>query len=712
MRVAKVVIFNKYADLDGTLDYRIPPHVNAPVGAIVKVPLQARVVEGIVFAHSEDTAVAELRDIIAAGPCLPRELVELADWLAVRAGCSVAAAVTAMLPPRFHGNPPVRWRVDEKALAVAELTEKQRQAADFLRRRRPMLKAELSRALGISKGVIDKLVEKGVLIPAVADDPWDLEEVVALTAAQQAAISSIEAKTNGLRQGGEFLLYGVTGSGKTQVYINLARKVLQAGRQALVLVPEIALTSQLVARFRMEFGAADIVLLHSGLSASVRAEDWQKIVRGQASIVIGTRSAVFAPLSNLGLIVVDEEHEPAYKQEEVPRYHARDVALFRARWHKGILVLGSATPSLESYTRAMRGRYHLIAMPQRVSGHTPVTAEIVDMRAELRQGNRDIFSRALRQALEETLARNEQALLFLNRRGVAPTVLCRNCGFKYSCPNCSTALTLHGDGKLLCHHCGARALLAQNCPQCGSKYLCQLGLGTEKLEARLKEIFPHTAVCRLDRDTAASAADKERYLSGFYRQESGILLGTQMIAKGLDFPRVTLVGIVLADLSLGMPDFRAGERTFQLITQAAGRTGRSKRNGRVIVQTYQPEHYSIRFALDGDYEGFYRYELRQRKAAGMPPFSALTRILVSSPEQENLLAHVRRINDLLAGSNLELLYSGPPPLEKLKGRYRWHYLFRHSGSRADWLAVHALHREISTDRQCRVVIDNNPYNFM
>lgn len=715
MTVAKVVILNKFADLDYLLDYRIPPQTSAPVGSFVKVSLGKRRVEGIVFAHAQESELKELKEIMAVLPgLLPRELVELAKWLAVRAGCSVSAALSGILPSGIGVSPLSRWQVSEGTLAGVNLTEKQQLVVDFLRNRPPMLKVDICRALGVSVAPINNLVRREILVPAadfIQDSPWALKDVETLTAEQEEVLDAITAGSEDFSRGKEFLLFGVTGSGKTEVYIRLAQQVLAKGKRVMVLVPEIALTAQLVARFKMAFGSG-VSVLHSGLRASQRSRNWERIARGEFSVLIGTRSAAFAPLDNLGLIVLDEEHEPAYKQEETPRYHARDIAVFRARWHNATLVLGSATPALESFARAEAGRYQLVELPWRVYSHESIATELVDMRQELAEGNRDMLSRELLKALRETLARNEQALLFLNRRGVAPTVLCRSCGFRYSCSNCSTALTLHRGGQLKCHHCGATAKLAKNCPQCGSKYLRELGLGTQKLEARLETLFPGTEVCRLDRDTAASAGDKEQQLAQFYGQESGILLGTQMIAKGLDFPRMTLVGVILADLSLGMTDFRAAERTFQLVTQAAGRTGRADKPGRVLIQTYQPEHYSLKFALTGDYRGFYQHEMKQRRGTRMPPYSALTRILLSSKEQKYLLAQVEQIDALLPSSGLEKLYSGPPPLERLKGRFRWHLLLRHAGGAAAWKRIDELRRQLKHNRNCRVVFDNNPINFM
>lgn len=715
MVIARVEILPKHRELNFALDYQIPSGVSAPPGSLVRVPLANRVVEGVVIGHADHSEFGELKEILEVGEiCLSQEMLDLAAWLAVRAGCTVSSILSAMLPPekREQREPPLQWIINP--ISQEDLTEKQQMVADFLDSRGPMTRAQICRALGISPVPVNNLINRNILVPAdtsISSGSWQLDDVEELTAEQAAALAEIEKGTDGFQKGAEFLLYGVTGSGKTEVYIRLARTMLVIGRQALILVPEIALTAQLVARFKQAF-REKVAVLHSGLKGSTRYAQWDRIYRGEAGIVIGTRSAVFAPLSNLGLVVLDEEHEPAYKQEETPRYHARDAALFRARWHKAAVVLGSATPALESFARAEKKRYNLIEMPRRIYQDKAVSTEVVDMRQELHQGNRDMLSRSLQKALAETLARDEQALLFLNRRGVAPTVLCRQCGFRYACSNCSTSLTLHQHGILKCHHCGLTIPVAKICPECGSKYLRELGLGTQKLEKRLQTLFPGCSIFRLDRDAARSAEEKEQQLYSFYQQGAGILLGTQMIAKGLDFPRVTLVGIVLADLSLAVTDFRGAERTFQLITQAAGRTGRdSHLRGRVIVQTYQPEHYGIRFAVAGDYRSFYRYEMGIRSRSGLPPFSALTRIILSAREQKYLLSQVEQINDTLDG-DCEQLFSGPAPLEKLKGRFRWHILLRHSGSAQAWKGIDSLRRKIRPSNNVRIVFDNNPHNFM
>lgn len=713
MAVARVLIMSKYADIEQPLDYAIPPGLSAPPGSVVRAPLGPRLVEGVVLVHPPEGQVPNLKEIRAVGPRrLSRELLGLAAWLAPRTGCSLAVALQAMLPPLGSGAPPKLWRL-ALPLPDSKLTAKQLLVVDYLKGQRPQSKAEIARALTISAAPINSLIAKQYLQPVAAAPTapaWDLPPVTELTADQKRVLTAVEERSNGFTSGGEYLLHGVAGSGKTEVYIRLTRAVLAAGRQVLVLTPEIALTPQLVARYRAVF--PQIAVFHSGLGSGRRAQEWDRIATGKAPIVIGTRSGVFAPLQRIGLIILDEEHELAYKQEEAPRYHARDVARFRARQHGALLVLGSATPALETYYSAVRGRPYLLTMPRPVQRGHSIQTEIIDMRQELARGNRHMLSEALTAALTATLAKKEQALLFLNRRGVAPTVLCRSCGYRYTCPNCSTSLTLHGQGLLRCHHCGATTRLAAACPNCGSKYLRELGAGTQKLEAFLAARYPEAHLSRVDRDTAGTARSKEQRLFDFYRQESGILLGTQMIAKGLDFPKITLVGVVLADLSLALPDFRAAERTFQLVAQAAGRAGRAFLPGRVIIQTYEPEHYSIRLATAGDYQGFYQAELAIREKAGLPPFSTLTRILVAAKERRLLQKKVEQITGLLSQEQFDLLYSGPPPLERIKGRWRWHFLLRHAGARVDWQRLAGLRRATTPAAQIRIAFDHNPHSFM
>lgn len=500
-----------------------------------------------------------------------------------------------------------------------------------------------------------------------------------------------------------FLLHGVTGSGKTELYLRAIARALRKGRQALVLVPEIALTAQLVRRFAARFGE-QVVVLHSDLSLGERYDTWRRLRRGDAKVVVGSRSAVFAPLPTLGLIVVDEEHEPSYKHEEGVRYHARDVALELAALTQSVVILGSATPSIESYQRARDGAYQLVELPERVgrkaSGASQQIAmppvRIVDMRVELQNGNRSIFCRALQHALHEVLAKHQQALLFLNRRGTAAFVMCRDCGHVVGCPRCSAPLTVHRIGEettttgassgyelLRCHTCGHRELPPTLCPQCWSSRIRHFGVGTQRVVAEVQQLLPEARVLRWDRDVTGRKGAHDRLLQSFLNHEADIVVGTQMIAKGLDLPLVTLVGVVSADTGLHMPDFRAGERAFQLMAQVAGRAGRRDLGGQVIIQSYTPEHYALRAAAEHDYRSFFREEIAFRAETHYPPFGQLVRFVTSSTNAdrvqttaEALAERVEVALDRLKLSNAAVIGPAPAFMERVRGRYRWHLLVR------------------------------------
>ncbi len=505
------------------------------------------------------------------------------------------------------------------------------------------------------------------------------------------------------RQHAVFLLHGVTGSGKTELYLRAIARALRQGRQALVLVPEIALTAQLVRRFAARFGA-QVVVLHSGLSLGERFDTWRRLRRGEARVVVGSRSAVFAPLPELGLIVVDEEHEPSYKHEEGVRYQARDVALELAALTDSVVILGSATPAVESYQRAREGMYTLLDLPERVgrkanggSKSIPLPpVQIVDMRLELQQGNRSIFSRALQRALSDVLKKRQQALLFLNRRGTAAFVMCRDCGYVVGCPRCSAPLTVHLVGQeglngarsagyelLRCHTCGHRELAPTTCPECWSARIRHFGIGTQRVVAAVEELWPDARVLRWDRDVTGRKGAHDRLLQLFLNHEADIVVGTQMIAKGLDLPLVTLVGVVSADTGLHMPDFRAGERAFQLMAQVAGRAGRRDLGGQVILQSYTPDHYALCAAAEHDYRGFFREEIAFREETHYPPFSQLVRFVASGANPDGVRtqaeALAERINDAIRRIQLsDAALIGPAPafMERMRGRYRWHLLVR------------------------------------
>lgn len=473
-----------------------------------------------------------------------------------------------------------------------------------------------------------------------------------------------------------FLLYGITGSGKTEIYIRSIREAISLGKRAIVLVPEISLTPQTVSILQSRFGGS-VGVLHSRLSPGERFDMWRKAKAGDYDIVVGARSAIFAPLQNLGLIIVDEEHETSYKQDEPdPRYSGRDVALVRAKFEKAICILGSATPSLESFHNARRGKSTLVSLPSRVEGRGLPPVRVVDMKGS----PNEIFSQILLERMEERLRKGEQTILFLNRRGFSNFLFCRDCGFVFKCQDCSVSLTHHTrEGILLCHYCGFRMLPPDECPECGGRKVTSRGVGTERVEKELGAIFPQIRVARMDLDTTSRKGAHQRIFYSFRRGEADILLGTQMVAKGFDIPKVTLVGVISADTALNLPDFRAAERTFQLLTQVAGRTGRGELGGEVVIQTYSPDHYAIQLAKKQDYLGFYEKEIRERKELNYPPFSRLGRVVFSSPVEEETRREAHRFASELARRTIgrvQILGPAPAPISKVKGSYRWQILLK------------------------------------
>ena len=478
-----------------------------------------------------------------------------------------------------------------------------------------------------------------------------------------------------------FLLHGVTGSGKTEVYLQAAAAALELGKSVLVLVPEIALATQLEAHFLGRFGSR-VALLHSGLTSGQRFDQWNRVAQGKADVVIGARSAVFAPLAEPGLIIVDEEHDGSYKQDDGLRYHGRDLAVLRASQSKAVVILGSATPSVTSSYHASKGKYYLLALEKRIEERPLPTVEVVDMQSiQTVSGKPPVFSPVLIKNLRENLAHGEQSLVFLNRRGFANFMICRDCGQTVQCKHCQISLTLHkAGGKLLCHYCGFTLPSKTVCTKCQSISLTAIGTGTERLEQELAEIFPDARIGRLDRDTCLKRNDYIKVLKAVHKGEIDILLGTQMITKGHHFPNVTLVGIVLADTGLGMPDFRAGERTFQLISQVSGRAGRGEKPGRVIVQTFQPEHYSIMMAQNHDYAGMYAREIELRKGLGYPPFSRIINIKIEGREEGNVRDTAARLVTIARKfqrkSQPEILGPAPAPLMRLRDKYRWQILLK------------------------------------
>jgi primosomal protein N' (replication factor Y) len=514
-----------------------------------------------------------------------------------------------------------------------------------------------------------------------------------------------------------FLLQGVTGSGKTEVYLRAIDACLALGRGALLMVPEIALTPSVAGQFAHRFGDR-VAILHSAFHDAERAEQWRRIRGGLAGVVVGTRSGVFAPVQNLGLIVVDEEHDHSYKQQETPRYHGRDVAVYRAQACGACVVLGSATPSLESRYNAERGKYQLLDLPERIERRPMPHVELIDMRQEFLQTRQQAtFSRRLKDAIAERLKSGEQSMLLLNRRGFSSFVTCRACGWRMECPNCAVTLTWHRrDRRMLCHYCNTAQRTPTRCPQCDSEYLQYIGTGAEKAEDELHHEFPQARIARMDRDTVSGKRHFETILQGFRDGDYDVLVGTQMIAKGHDIPNVTLVGIVSADIGLGMPDFRAAERTFQLLTQAAGRAGRGDLAGQVLIQTVNPEHYAVRFAAAQDYQLFYEKEIQFRRLMRYPPFSALANVLVRSERQEQALAMSSELGQLLdpPPEGLKVLGPAEAPVPRLRNEFRYQLLLK-AASRKRLNEVLQMLRRHAVDRKWSatgLVIDVDPMTLM
>jgi len=643
------------------LDYLVPETLSEriSVGSRVRVPFRDKSALATVvatLAQSEAEGIRPIEAVVGDTPVLSEELLELGNWMSTYYCCPIETVMRSLLPQVIR-RAEIGWK---KQLFVQPARKIDNEEIEQLRRRAPrqaelleaisrldapISAAQLLRKMSLDNQTLRALVKRGfaeLREQAVVRDPHGDEQFIAtsnleLNEEQVLALKQITEALDSPGSARPILLHGVTGSGKTEIYLQAIPATLARGRSAIVLVPEISLTPQTVERFKGRFAEAQdaVAVLHSHLSEGERHDEWHKIHSGRARIVIGARSAVFAPLKNLGLIIVDEEHETTYKQEEAPRYHARDVAVVRAKIEKCVAVLGSATPSLESYYNATIGKYRLATLTQRVDDRQMPLMRIVDLRQERRKERAiAILSEKLRGAIADRLEKREQTILFLNRRGFSTSLLCSNCGEARNCPNCSVALTFHRHvARLSCHLCGHTAAVPKKCPACGKDALIYAGFGTEKVESTVAHIFPNATVRRMDADSMTRKQAYRDTLLNFRAGKIDILVGTQMIAKGLHFPNVTLVGIINADLALHLPDFRAGERTFQLLTQVAGRAGRGETPGEVFVQTYTPFSPSIQFARHHDFPGYFQQELEFRERCDFPPFKHAILIIVRSAHE-------------------------------------------------------------------------------
>ncbi|YCI78540.1 primosomal protein N' [Bacillus sp. R1-10] len=576
----------------------------------------------------------------------------------------------------------------EMASAISSHAKKQQELLQyFIEHQEPIPLKELLELMNTSSGTVKSLVSKGALAEMdqeIYRDPYEnrvFEKSIpfTLTAEQTAALKPIQEKIHH-DEHDVFLLYGVTGSGKTEVYLQAIASVIEKGKEAIMLVPEISLTPQTVKRFKERFGE-QVAVMHSGLSVGEKYDEWRKIHRKEVKVVVGARSAVFAPFENLGLVIIDEEHESSYKQEETPRYHARDVAIERSKSYGCPVILGSATPTLESFARAKKNVYKLLTLSQRMNKNALPAVDIVDMREELRTGNRSMFSELLFTKLKDRLEKGEQTVLMLNKRGHSSFVMCRSCGLVINCPNCDISLTYHRFNDIMkCHYCGFEEGMPSVCPECDSEHIRFFGTGTQKVEEELAKILPEARVIRMDVDTTSKKGSHERLLNAFGEGKADILLGTQMIAKGLDFPNITLVGVLSADTMLHLPDFRSSEKTFQLLTQVSGRAGRHQLPGEVVIQTYTPEHYSIELSALQDYDAFYEREMYLRRQSHYPPYYYVVLITVSHEDLMKTVSVTEKITNYLGSRlNRDSVVLGPvaSPISRINNRYRYQCLIKY-----------------------------------
>lgn len=735
-------------------DYEIPPQLGEKieVGSRVRVPVRTRLLPATVIElldKSDAKGMRPIAEVIGSKPILSPLLVRLAHWIADYYCCELEAAMRAVLPQVIRkGDTGFKTQLFvrlAREVGDSELAELERKAVkqwavvDFLKHNPdPVAVAQLLKQIGATHQVISALEKKGVVATTdapVMRDPHASETFLhapqlVLNAEQTAAFVEIRKAIfeNGAGRAADappsqpearrpILIHGVTGSGKTELYLQAIQLVLDRGQTAIMLVPEISLTPQTVERLKSRFSDAQetVAVLHSHLSEGERHDEWHKIADGRARMVIGARSAIFAPLENLGLIVVDEEHENSYKQEETPRYHGRDIAVLRASFEKCAVILGSATPSLESIRNARTGKYQLLKLTQRVDDQKMPLIRVVDMRNEARKGT-SLISERLRQAMTARLEKKEQTILFLNRRGFSTSLICHVCGYVCECPNCSIALTFHrAADRLVCHICGHRGVTPKKCPECKDPAIRYSGAGTEKVEEAVAKMFPKAVVRRMDADTMTRKEAYRETLGAFRAGKIDILVGTQMIAKGLHFPNVTLVGIVNADLGLHMPDFRAGERTFQLLTQVAGRAGRGEVEGEVFVQSFTPFHPAIQFARHHDCDGFWEQETEFREKWDYPPFTHMVLITIRSEHQTRASFSAETLARRLKESppaGVTLSEPAPAPLEKSKGSYRFHVMIRTRTILKTSRWLRGVLEKLTFPEDVIVTVDVDPYHLL
>ena len=702
--VAEVIIDTSVKSLNKTFDYEIPTDLSDKVivGSRVFVPFgnQKNLEEGIVVKIKEmsEYKVKQIKGLQKEQ--IKSEYISLAKWMSYRYFCNIAECLKLMLPPGRTAKD-ITKRVNEKTVNCFEInksedeirealdknlirSEKQKNVLEYLLNNGKSTMSDIQLFNDASLAVVNSLVKKGFVrkeIEKVSRNPFvhkigvksvDLE----LTNEQQLAYNSI-------KNSGEYLLYGITGSGKTEIYLQLIQKMIKQGKSSIMLVPEISLTPQTIDRFIARFGEEEIAVLHSKLSTGERFDEWNKIKDGKAKIIIGARSAIFAPAQNLGLIVIDEEHDESYQSEASPRYDSIEVAEYLCNKFNIPLVLGSATPSMREFYKAKMGKINLLTLSQRANNSTLPKVEIVDLRDELANGNKTMISCKLQEEIKKNIETKKQTILYFNRRGFSSFLMCQDCGHTFKCDRCDITLTYHKvENKLKCHYCGEEYQIPKECPQCGSKNIKYIGAGTQKLEEQIKEMFPMASTIRMDIDTVSKKNSHEIILDKFRQENINILIGTQMVVKGHHFPNVTLVGAIFADTSLNIGDFRANERTFQTLTQVAGRAGRGNDEGRVIIQTFNPENYAIQYSKTQNYDLFYSTEIGIRKQLKYPPFCDIIAIALTGNNEKNLVTFSKNIHMYLRDRVIKekfgvLLYSPVQcPIYKIKDKYRMRILIK------------------------------------
>ena len=713
MYVEVLIQFNTRA-LDYTFTYKVPKELEKEIkiGKRVKVPFRNKNIEGFILniknEINEEYNVKEIISVVDKNVVLNEELLKLGEYISKKTMCTKISAYQTMLPKALKAKEGFNQSIKYDTYIVINkeensLTEKQQEIYNIVLKEGKVLKKDLiSKSLYITNKLLEQKVLKEIKeeVYRLNNDSEIKKDNVELTDEQRNVINNIEFHYQ------PYLLHGVTGSGKTIVYIKLIEQVLKNNKTAIVLVPEISLTPQVVNIFKRNFGTK-IAILHSRLSDGERYDEWRKIEKNEVSIVIGARSAIFAPLNNLGIIIIDEEHSSTYKQENHPRYHAIDVGLFRAKYNDCPLILGSATPSIESYTRAKLGIYKLLEMKNRINNSLP-NINLVDMREEYKKGNQ-IISELLENKIREKLIKNEQIIILLNRRGFSTVLTCSSCGNTIKCPNCDIPLTYHKKSNILrCHYCGHAIKKMDNCPNCNNKTINEYGTGTEKLEQVLNEKF-NCKIVRMDLDTTSKKGSHEKIIEDFRNKKYDILVGTQMISKGLDFPYVTLVGVINGDASLNIPDFRSAERTFQLLNQVSGRAGRSNLEGEVIIQGFNIDHYSIIKAKENDYIGFYNEEINIRKTLSYPPFYDICLIKISGKDYNLVNDESNKIGYYLK-SNSSNIILGPSnaSMYKINNIYNMQIIIKYKKLDSIKDNLNFIKQKYINNKNVTIEIDNNP----